>query len=102
MREKLIEIMKKWGSENTDSFPFESVADCLLENGVVVLPFPIGTTYYRIVTKRAKADGTYFKFILKANLNWYNVEGVLSDFGKSVFLTKEEAEKALAEAMREE
>ena len=77
------------------------IADYLLANGVVVLPFPIGTTYYRIVTKRGKVGNPYFKFIRKAELNWYNVDSVLSDFGKTVFLSREEAEKALAGATDE-
>ena len=36
MRDKLIEIMQDWGTENTDSFPFESVADYLIAKGVIV------------------------------------------------------------------
>lgn len=81
--------------KGSDCFNY-NIADFLLENGVVVLPFPIGTTYYRIVTKRGKVGNPYFKMIRKAELNWYNVEIVLQDFGKTVFLTREEAEKALA------
>jgi hypothetical protein len=37
-RERLIELMQDWGTENTDSFPFESVADYLLANGDIVVP----------------------------------------------------------------
>ena len=42
-REKLIELMQEWGNKNTDSFPFEDVADHLLANGVIVLPCGKGT-----------------------------------------------------------
>ena len=42
MRNKLIEIMQNWGTENTDSFPVESVADYLLANGVIVPPCKVG------------------------------------------------------------
>ena len=38
MRDRLIELMQDWGNKNTDSFPFESVAEYLLENGVLVAP----------------------------------------------------------------
>ena len=38
MRDRLIELMQDRGNANTDSFPFESVADYLLENGVIVPP----------------------------------------------------------------
>lgn len=72
-------------------------ADHLLANGVVILPFPIGTPYYRIVTKRQKVGGEYFKIIRRAELNWYNLESVLNDFGKTVFLTREEAERTMNE-----
>jgi len=35
-RERLIVLMQDWGNQNIDSFPFESVADFLLANGVHV------------------------------------------------------------------
>ena len=47
MRERLIELLKNWGTENTDSFPFESVADHLLESGVVP-PCKVGDKVYYI------------------------------------------------------
>lgn len=95
MKDKLIELLRNSGASFERSLP-EEIADHLLSNGVIVLPFPIGTTYYRIVTKRAKVGFQYFKLIRQATLNWYNIESVLSDFGKTVFLTREEAEKQLA------
>ena len=76
MRDKLIELLEAecgFSRYMTDDERRQKLADYLLENGVVVLPFPIGTTYYRIVTKRAKVGGTYFKIIRNAELNWYNV-----------------------------
>lgn len=100
MKEKLIELLEAecgFSRYMTDDERREKLADHLLANGVVVLPFPIGTTYYRIVTKRAKVGFPYHRVIRKAELNWYNLAGVLDDFGKTVFLTKEEAENALAE-----
>lgn len=110
MKEKLVELLQKADKKCNDTKQCENcvgfgkgnecvnhlIADVLVANGVIVLPFPIGTTYYRIVTKRAKVGCPYHSLIRKAELNWYNVEGVLSDFGKTVFLTREEAEKALA------
>ena len=117
MKQKLIELLKNavydQAFTNSDgefvmSIPkrivdineVEILADHLLENGVVVLPFPIGTTYYRIVTKRAKVGFPFHKIIRQSKLNWYNLDGVLSDFGKTVFLTKKEAEKTLAEELK--
>ena len=109
MKEKLLELLQKARNQCEGTTRCEEcsgyrkgnecvtnmLADFLLANGVIVLPFPIGTTYYRIVTKRGKVGNPYFKMIRKAELNWYNVENVLHDLGKTVFLTREEAEKAL-------
>lgn len=93
MKDRLIDLIH----ESDLSLDSVRLADHLLANGVIVLPFPIGTTYYRIVTKRGKVGNPYFKMIRKAELNWYNVENVLHDLGKTVFLTREEAEKKLKE-----
>lgn len=98
MRDILINLLEEAeGSINNDIPAVEQIADYLISRGVIILPFPIGTTYYRIVTKRAKVTGAYFKLVREARLNWYNVESVLQDFGKSIFLSREEAKKALAE-----
>lgn len=93
MKDKLIDLIH----ESDLSLDSVRLADHLITNGVIVLPFPIGTTYYRIVTKRGKVGNSYFKMIRKAEFNWYNVENVLQDLGKTVFLTREEAEKKLKE-----
>lgn len=101
MKDKLIELICNLQKKENVYFPLtsEDVADYLIANGVIVLPFPIGTTYYRIVTKRAKKGSRYFRYIRQAELNWYNLGNVLSDFGKTVFLAREEAEEALAKEM---
>ena len=111
MKDKLIKLLNEADKKCSDTKQCETcvgfghgnecvnhlLADYLLKNGVIVLPFPIGITYYRIVTKRAKVSLPYFKMIRQAKLNWYNVESVLADLGTTVFLTREEAEKALTE-----
>ena len=66
---------------------------------VVVLPCKVGDTVYLIVTKRARVYMPEFSFVKKSRLTFSNMERVLRDFGKTVFLTREEAEKAL-EAMK--
>lgn len=108
-RERLVELIKNADNDKNlgwyDLYDLcdkkggcaEYFADYLMSNNVVVLPFPVGTTYYRIVTKRGKVGNPYFKLIRRAELNWYNVENVLSDFGTTVFLTREEAEAKLKE-----
>ena len=93
MKNKLLEIIKDFPIRILNT---EGLADYLIANGVIVLPFPIGTTYYRIVTKRGKVGNPYFTMIRKAKLNWYNVEKVLRDYGKTVCLTLSEAEEVLS------
>lgn len=66
---------------------------------VVVLPRKVGDTVYLIVTKRARIYTPEFRFIKKSRLTFLNMERVLRDFGKTVFLTREKAEAAL-EAMK--
>ena len=67
------------------------------EGRCVVLPCEVGDTIWMIVTKRPKISMPEFSFIKRSRLSWLNIERVLIDFGKTVFLTYEEAEKALEE-----
>ena len=103
MRERLIELMRQAEFAYLDfskMHPCEKsltdfTADYLLENGVIVPPCKVGTTIYMIVTKRAKVTREYFHFIKKTKLTFLNLERVLENWGKTVFLTREETEKAL-------
>lgn len=99
MIERLIELLKEADDHSENIMDYnEAIADnaaYLLSKGVIVPPFPIGTTYYRICTKRAKVCSPYFSYIREAKLNYYNIENVIEDFGKTVFLSRTEAEAAL-------
>lgn len=73
----------------------EMIADELLENGVIVPPCKVGDTVYQ-----ADTAGRIYEIKVKGII--YDTDGVAFDdraIGKTVFLTKEEAEKAL-EAMK--
>ena len=120
-RERLIEIIVTAENEVFRAFPYtnstkriEMVADYLLENGVIVPPVKIGDTVYtncsmqgwylRSKDRPYKAKVVYMG--INGTKNFMNVvyekgEYMLSfDFdkiGKTVFLTREEAEKALKE-----
>lgn len=93
----------------------EIIADHLLAGGVIVPPCKVGQTVYvltsdsltgieksrvkRMVIKELQ-DGTTIKIIVPCVLDdWGKAvrEFYPEDFGKTVFLTCEEAEKALAE-----
>ena len=43
-RERLIELLQEWGNKENDGVRAESIADYLLENGVIVLPVKVGQT----------------------------------------------------------
>ena len=119
-REKLIELIddyiygvdvNHWYSEELD----EGLADHLLSNGVIVPPCKVGdkvwflNPHYSIAMKRnaiyeAKVVRVYVekKNVLCLALQVKNDMGTteyghITDFGKTVFLTKEEAKKALKE-----
>lgn len=83
----------------------QSIADHLLANGVVALPCNVGDTVY----------GFHLKNVLPYSVKWQETDDrgewrvvaqyppmaprfyKLEDFGKTVFLTKEQAEQALKE-----
>ena len=75
------------------------LAEADKDGRLVVLPCKVGDTVYLIVTKRARNYTPEFRFVKKSRLTFLNMERILQDFGKEVFLTREEAEKAL-EAMK--
>lgn len=102
MREKLIELLIKYGV----TWYTDKLADYLLQNGVVLLPCELGDTVWYITNNKCKdvkienihqwVSG-HWKFDGFHGVGQYRegYEFDLNDFGKTVFLTKEEAEKAL-------
>lgn len=112
-RERLIELIrfgygKGRANENVKQVE-ETIADYLLANGVIVLPCKVGDTVYEICERRR--SGKWQKAIVERVVHGIEI-GIdniltarcgtttyvyLSRLGKTVFLTREEAEKALAE-----
>lgn len=102
-RERLIELLS---GKSIDTLPdIEFVADYMLENGVFVPLVNKNDTVYTILSNRVFG----FKVI---HINFYILDFYFNkgqrglpflykfqnkDFGKTVFLTKEEAENALKE-----
>lgn len=114
-RERLIELLLESEpikdrdlDDNWYDGEISDIADYLLDNGVIVLPVKVGDVVYTV----SKRDGIVAKMVVEISwkrdwagkdLGWglilsgkmsnnrYNVSGI----GKTVFLTKEEAEKAL-------
>lgn len=94
MYDRLVELLLDTGMLESESRCKIAAAE-LIGDGVIVPPCKIGTTIYMIVEKRAKVTREYFRFIKKTKLTFLNLERVLETWGKTVFLTREEAEKAL-------
>lgn len=105
MRDRLIELLKKTVYRYQYQDPAEAVADYLLANGVIVPPCKVGDKIYMLVTKhthsftfsggKMQKNENQHTFIKQTYLMESNFFKVLEAFGKTVFLTREEAERAL-------
>ena len=70
---------------------------------LIRLPCRMHATIYLIVTKRARAySAKQFRFIKTSELTWCNLETVLRNFGKTVFLDRNEAEEAMERMNKED
>ena len=113
MRDRLIELLKQkscvyvpcdnecGGCKNVEMYDdsIESIADHLLAEGVIVLLCKVGDTVYQTDGIRIY-ELEIFDVSLKKYKPYYETESVDFDdtaIGKSIFLTKEEAENALTE-----
>lgn len=104
-RERLIELLNEWGNKENDGVRAESIADYLLENGVIVPPVMAGQKVYLSrslmndviegeVTGIKTTEFSRYTVVFLIDDNRY-IEIPFGAYGKTVFLTKEEAEKAL-------
>lgn len=103
-RDRLIELLKhEFGTKVS-----EITADWLIANGVIVLPCKVGDTVYCIKLlqdgkfTRIVSDGEKVKAISVNSHGTFLVVDYCHtldcrDFGKTVFLSREEVEKALKE-----
>lgn len=126
MRDRLIELLNKKYDHfcdqcgvNKDSHYTENLADYLLANGVIVPPCKVGDTVYEIYRDytecsahgekiihcidceyEGECDSKPFLAVRELNFSRYNFYPLTMAFGKTVFLTKEEAEQALKEGAK--
>lgn len=113
MRERLIELIQDSVNGCARNWA-EIIADYLLANGVIMLPCKVGDTVYDIgdffdgtpypEMYEYKADYiTLWEKYPDRNEIYFSIDGMdyaLDDFGKTVFLTQEEAEQALKEGVQ--
>lgn len=119
-RERLTEILKAFCTEDCKithqcgycdygDLPVcaSAVADHLLANGVIVPPCKVGTKVYIAYEEHINQvfDGSLVSYSLDAAHLWFNCHYTcglnmwhpIEDLGKTVFLSREDAEKALKE-----
>ena len=66
------------------------------EQGLLLkLPCKMGDKLWIIVTKRPRVYSPEFSFVKASKLTWNNLQQVLKGLKKTVFTSREEAEKAL-------
>ncbi len=113
-RDRLIELLSKINFKTPPyEIEAEDIADHLLANGVIIPPCYIGQTVYQLYRKyngdsivrqgkvsaiQQKADKSWK---IRITMNSYVFEITPDKIGERIFLTKEEAEKALAERGKE-
>lgn len=99
MRDRLIELLKKTVYRYQYQDPAEAVADYLLANGVIVPPVKVGDTVYIIasLTNRIIECNVIGVWVCEGNCSVITDYGVIftPSIDKTVFLTREEAERAL-------
>lgn len=114
MRDRLIKILREpipvikgydtIGVSRMSIVDAEKYADRLLANGVIVPPCKVGVkVYFAGVESGGCLDGALVSYCLDAAHLWFNCHYTcglnywhpIEDFGTKVFLTREEAERAL-------
>ena len=105
MRDRLIELINN--RICATKIEVERIADYLLENGVIVLPCKLGDTMYDIsefvkeIPRPEMYEDKVGFIAIRSRKNgemYFDIECVecdYNDFGKTLFLTREEAEQAL-------
>ena len=111
-RERLIELINQAQAKSDDNFGMtnsEQMADFLLENGVIVPPVKIGQSIWTAenFTDNVPREGyiTVIEYDCNSSYDFWTSFGKIplsaefsfEEIGKTVFLTREEAEKALEE-----
>ena len=120
-RERLIEILKLGSCPspylcdenckyaNLERCCEERTADSLLEHGVIVLPCKVGdrlyevtgrktVSVYKVRTIRVELFSLFIEWDIVEGFAWQSLSDInAGEIGKTVFLTREEAERALKE-----
>lgn len=93
VKDKTFEMIEEETGVSFERLIQLAVAD--QERRCVVLPAKMGDDVWLIVTKRPRVTMPEFSFVKHSRLTWTNIERVVTEFGKTVFRTPEEAQAAL-------
>ena len=97
MRDRLVELLNDFQVWD-DYISNEDIADYLLANGGIVPPCKVGDTVYCLETIGNEIEDYVVQNVgITATQGGWGIERSFNAFGKTVFLTKEEAEQALKE-----
>ena len=96
MRERLIELIRQ-----EQSCSSEDIADHLIENGVILPPCKVGDTVYIVSVGKIephRIGKVNLEYIVDNGTGWKDI-WYFKDYniGDTIFLTREEAERALKE-----
>lgn len=116
MRDRLIELISDMENKllrsypyTTDEYRIASIADHLIENGAILPPCKVGDTLYEITSRNtiSEYEVTAIRIeLFNVFIDWKLTQGFVDKYisgmpageiGNSVFLTREDAEKALRE-----
>lgn len=104
MKERLIEIVdkakKEYAKDVTDHTETEYIVENLLNEGVIVPPCNVGQTIYRNIIDKPLEFNVIKIEVFEDGMLFIDDVGkwfCVSDIGKLVFLSREEAEKKLKE-----
>ena len=83
-------VCRTAGTESADCENFIGI-DCVINS-----PCRIGSKIFAIIEKKKATKDETYKYIQSYYSTYSNIERVIKNFGKTIFLTLEDAEDALA------
>lgn len=105
MRDRLIKLLQSVPTDYEGHRGVGTIADYLLANGVIAPPCKVGDTVYSIDNGISSQFfvGEVYEILVRKNIivfrytrkGYYSGGSIKEDFGKTVFLTREEAEAKL-------
>lgn len=111
MRDRLIKLLNT-DMSGCDGDYAEELADYLIANGVILPPCKVADTLYEptdrgtiseyeVLAVRVDLFSTFVEWKIKEGIVWRSVHEINSnEIGKTVFLSREEAERVLKERKR--